>query len=135
MTNWTCPTCDRGFANPNQWHSCQVADLGEHFNRTEPHMRGSFDAIVAGLPREVRVEAVKTAIHLGARRAMFASVNVRRTHLRVGILLDRRLQHRRVERVEVLSRTRYSHGVDVWGPDDVDAELLGWLNEAYDLRS
>jgi len=133
--SWTCPSCGRGFANPNQRHSCQVSGIDEHFARTEPQVREAFDDIVAALPPDVRIEAVKTTIHLGARKAPFASVNVRRTHLRVGILLDRRLQHRRIERVEVLSKTRYAHGVDVWVPEDVDGELLGWLTEAYELRS
>ena len=132
--SWTCPSCGRSFANQNQWHSCHACGVGEHFARAEPQVREAFDAIVAALPVDVRVEAVKTAIHLRLRKALFASVNVRRTHLRVGIMLNRRLSHRRIERVEVLSKTRYAHGVDVWVPEDVDAELLAWLNEASELR-
>ncbi len=133
--SWACPNCGRRFANPGQRHSCNVSGADEHFSRAEPQVREAFDAIVAALPRDVRIETVKTTIHLSAWKAPFASVDVRRTHLRVGILLDRRLHHRRIERVEVLSKARYAHGVDVWVPEDVDAELLGWLNRAHELRS
>jgi len=127
---WNCPRCGRAFARAGQWHSCAIVDVDRHFAGRPAELRDAYQAILGGLADDVRVASVKTAIHVAAK-SVFASITVRRDHLRVGFLLDRALDSQRVTRTERLSRRVVANGVDVHHPYDVDDELLGWLAEAY----
>ena len=134
---WTCPKCKRGFSREGQSHSCRPAPtLASHFEGKPPALRQAFDRIVKALRKEgpLRVEPVATNIHLAAGSA-FASAKPQRAKMRVEFLLEKPLESGRVVKTERLSGTRYALHVDVEGPDDVDAELLGWLRAAYRLRA
>ena len=47
--------------------------------------------------------------------------------------MDRPLQGERVAKSEQVSKNRYHNEVKITSPDEVDAELIGWLKEAYVL--
>ncbi len=47
--------------------------------------------------------------------------------------MDRPLQGERVAKSEQVSKNRYHNEVKITSPDEVDAELIGWLKEAYAL--
>ena len=55
--------------------------------------------------------------------------------LDVELVLDRPLKAKRVSKLQSYGPARHVHWVPVSGPDEVDAELLGWLRESYALRS
>ena len=53
--------------------------------------------------------------------------------LRVEFLLSRSLEDPRISKTLPLSANRIAYFVDLRGPEEVDATLLGWLAEAYEL--
>lgn len=132
---WSCPRCGRSFRTRNQWHSCVVQSIDAQFEGTAPAIRATFDRLVAEVERfgPVRVDAVKTGINLAAR-AHFAGARPQRQGLRVAFLLRRRVHSGRIVSVEPLSPPWVAHAVKLRGPDEVDAELLDWLREAYELK-
>jgi len=68
--------------------------------------------------------------------ARFAGVSLRKDHMRIGFLLARVLpDHARIVQRGALGKTRMGHAVALRTKADVDAELIGWLREAYALKA
>ena len=129
---WVCPTCGRPFANRNQQHSCVAASVDEHlrgrgeravelYRRFEEAVRSCGEVILA---------PAKTRIGFQARM-IFAAVSIREDRLDGHVVLARRLEHPRFTRIESLSPRNHVHHFRFHDPADIDAEVLGWLREAY----
>ena len=133
---WKCPRCGREFAKRNQWHSCAVHSVDDHFGGKDPQLRDTFDALVSRLEdlRPFRVDAVKTSINLIGKHH-FGGVAVPRRALRLGFMLDETVGSARIARAQGLGPNRVGHSVKLYSPDDVDEELLGWLRKAHSLQS
>jgi hypothetical protein len=86
--------------------------------------------------RENRAELVSLpcCIHLAATDD-FLAVLPKRDRLEIRFTLHRRLDSPRIRACSQTSRTSYKHSIDVSQVEDIDAELLGWLREAYRLRA
>jgi hypothetical protein len=130
--SWTCPRCGRTFAREDQFHSHETEEVDGHFAGRPERLRESFDELVASLPPDVQVEALRSVIVLSARRT-FSYVVVQAKRLLVGVFLERPLDSPRVVKVDHVSAHKCGSVVHVHGPDDVDDELRGWLRQAYEL--
>lgn len=128
---WTCPTCGRRFARAGQAHSCQQRPIDFHFSDKDPSVRDLFDLLVKRLEHTgpIRVDAVKTSIHLISRHH-FGGISVRRDYLRVGFLSRRPLDSPRIVYTQVLGANRVEHVVVIRERKDIDAQLLRWLAAA-----
>ncbi len=133
---WRCPDCGREFANRNQWHSCVSVPVESHFEGRPAFLYDLFDDLVKMMEEHgpVRMDAVPSSINLGAR-AHFAGVRVATDHLRVEFILDRTLEDPRITRSEHVGKNIYAHYAKVSAKRNLDDQLLGWLAEAYRLRS
>lgn len=130
---WVCPQCTRPFANRNQAHACRpLGDLDRHFAGKDPAVRRAFDAVLAEARRlgPVTVLPQSTRIALQVRMS-FAAFAARRHWLDGHVVLARRVEHPRFRRIEEYSPRNVLHAFRLLGPDDVDAEVRGWLAEAY----
>jgi hypothetical protein len=134
-TAWRCPTCGRGFARTGQQHSCRVVALEEHLPEGDPR-RPLFDALLAAVRDEVGrcdVVSLPCCVHLAGRHD-FLAVLPRKGRLELRFTLPRALRASRVRRAEPISRTAVKHSLDIAADTDIDAELLGWVREAYHQR-
>jgi hypothetical protein len=132
---WRCPNCRRTFANRNQSHTCApLGDLEQHFAGKELCVREAFDAVLAVVdalgPVEVLAEKSRIALHV---RMSFAAFTPRRSTLPGHLVLARAVDSPRWDKVQVFSPRNVLHAITLRGPHDVDAELAGWLAEAYDV--
>jgi uncharacterized protein DUF5655 len=130
---WRCPTCGQTFVSRNMPHSCQVIELDEHFAGCEPNVRATFDALLAALPGPVTVNPTKSRISLQARMRFAAVERPRKRHFNAHLVLTRHIDSDRFTRVEFLEPYYHLHRLRLEDPEDVDAELRGWLAEAYDV--
>lgn len=105
-----------------------------HFERSAPAVAATYDAIVAEARRfgDVQEEPKKTSIHL-ARRTAFAGVAVQREALILTLKSARDIKSKRVRKREQVSAGRWHIEVRLATPDDVDAQIVGWLRRAYSL--
>jgi hypothetical protein len=106
----------------------------DHFRDKDKSLRTLYDQLLSTL-REfgpVSQEAKKTSIHLVNHSAL-AGVRVRKEYLLLNFKSDRKLKSKRLQKSEQLSSRRYHHELKLESQDDFDAELKGWLQEAYDL--
>ncbi|MGI8827878.1 MAG: DUF5655 domain-containing protein [Chloroflexota bacterium] len=78
-----------------------------------------------------REDPKRTSIHLSHEFA-FAGVHPRKEFLILNLRTERPIDSPRVRRTEQVSKNRFHNDVKLVSPDDVDAELTGWLREAYD---
>ncbi len=107
-----------------------------HFADKADEVRELYDRLVALAETfgPVEQDPKKTSIHLN-RKTAFAGVAVRRGHLVLTIKSDRPFESPRVVKSEQTSARRFHHEVKLATPRDLDAELTGWLKEAYELSA
>jgi hypothetical protein len=129
---WQCPACGRAFANRNQSHACGRHALEPHFAARDAVVRALFDAVAAAIARigPVTVLPEKTRIAFQVRMS-FAAVVPRRRWLDGHLVLARRVEHPRFRRVETFSPRNHLHVFRLERPEEVDAEFVAWLREAY----
>ena len=77
-------------------------------------------------------EPKKTSIHL-VQTLGFAGIHPRKSFLYLNLRMNRPLQGERVAKSEQVSKNRYHNEVKITSPDEIDAELIDWLKEAYAL--
>jgi hypothetical protein len=109
--------------------------IDDHFYGKNPRLRLLFQTLLKHLKRSgpLRIDAVKSTINLISLHH-FGAVSVRHDFLRVGFILDRRIQDARVSHTEQVG-TRFGHHVLVRSLNDIDARLRAWLAEAQSLQS
>ena len=129
---WRCPRCGQRFVARNMPHSCDVRTVDEHFAAASPALRAAFDAFVATAREhgDVTLNATKSRITLQARFRFAGVERPRRDHLVAHFVLTRPVRSARLSRVEYVPPSYYVHKLRLHGPEEVDAELRGWLAEA-----
>jgi len=129
---WRCARCRRSFANRNQSHSCARYTLRGHLAAKTPHAVALFRAFARLAARcgPVRVLPEKTRIAFQVRMS-FAAVTLRRDSLVGHVVLARRLEHPRFTRIQRISPRNQVHCFRLRVLDEVDDEVLAWLEEAY----
>ena len=97
-------------------------------------VRDIYDRLLAALAElgPFQEEPKKTSIHL-VRDAGFAGVHPRKSYIYLNLRTDHAIESARISKTEQVSKNRYHNEIKIASPDEVDAELLGWLAEAYAL--
>ncbi|HEX4489949.1 MAG TPA: DUF5655 domain-containing protein [Acidimicrobiia bacterium] len=130
---WTCPDCDRQFARTRQGHECAPAmTLAEYFSTGPPMEKPIFAVVLAHLESlgPVHVEPVSVGVFFKQPRN-FAQLRPMTRWIALSFSLNRRVDHRLISRKPLAHGGRYYHVVNLREPDDLDAEIKGWLSEAY----
>jgi len=79
-----------------------------------------------------REDVKKTSIHF-VRGSAFAGVQLRKQHLLLTLKAASRIKNPRISKAEQVSKNRWHLEVKLTDPKEIDAELLRWLQGAYDL--
>lgn len=129
---WTCPKCGNGFVNRNQIHSCRRLDLSVPFAGKTARIRDLFDRFRRLVESCGPVRLVPYRDRIGFMvQVRFAGAAPRARWLDVGFWLTRRISSPRILKVETISPAAHIHRVRITGPGQIDAELAGWIREAY----
>jgi hypothetical protein len=131
---WRCPACGQTFVSRNMPHSCQVVGLDAFFAGAAPALRELFDRFVDAVRASgpVTINATRSRVTLQVRMRFAGIEKPRRAHLVANFVLTRSIISPRL-RVEPLAPYYYVHRLRLREPADVDAELAGWLAEAYQV--
>lgn len=110
--------------------------IESHFEGKASIVREIYDEITKALKAfgQVIEEPKKTSIHLVNATAL-AGVATRKEYLILTIKSDSKLDSPRIHKTEQVSARRFHSEIKLASPADVDAELIGWLKEAYQLSS
>jgi len=127
---WTCPKCRKRYANRRQQHSCGRWTLAAHF-RGRPRARALLRALVAAVRAHGRftVEPQKSRITFMARMR-FLNLVPAREHLRVSLILGRRVDSKRFTAVQAFGPRCVMHTFALRDEADLDGEIRALLAEA-----
>ncbi len=106
----------------------------QHFEDRAPQLRQTYDALLR-LSRRFGVvveEPKKTSIHLVARSA-FAGVALRKSELILTIKSPTDIRSPRISKREQTSARRWHLEVRLSDSSEVDAEIEGWIGQAFEL--
>jgi hypothetical protein len=131
---WTCPRCGRRFANRNQSHTCGRWTLDHHLDGRSENVVAIVDTVLVTARALGPVEVIpeKTRIALAARMS-FAALMVRARWVDGHVVLARRLESPRFQRIETFSPSNHLHAFRLHAPEEVDEEFAAWLSEAYEV--
>jgi uncharacterized protein DUF5655 len=107
-----------------------------HFEGKAPVIHQIYDQLLKTLKQlgPVIEEPKKTSIHLVNATAL-AGVATRSDYLILTIKSDHKLTSPRVHKMEQPSAKRFHSEIKLKSPIDIDAELIGWLKDAYALSA
>ena len=106
----------------------------QHFEGRSPQVLEIYDNIVAA-SREfgpVDEDPKKTSIHLN-RKSAFAGIAARKDCLILTIKATGDIDSPRVSKREQASANRWHHEIKITSPDEIDAEIIGWLWDSYEI--
>lgn len=106
------------------------------FAKSEPIVETTYEALLraVGPFGTLRVEEKKTSIHLCCKSS-FAGVHPRRSAVLLNVRSAGPIKNLRIRKTERVSAIRFHNELLVRSPQEVDAELVGWLKEAYALSA
>jgi hypothetical protein len=110
--------------------------VNSHFEGKDPVVNRIYDHLLKHSRRfgPVQEDPKKTSIHL-VNVTAFAGVATRKGAIILTIKSDRKLASARIHKSEQTSARRFHHEVKLTAASDVDAELIGWLKDAYALSA
>jgi hypothetical protein len=106
--------------------------LAEYFSTGPDRERPIFEVVMRHLETlgPVHVEPVSVGIFLKRART-FVELRPLQRWVAMSFSLAHPVQHPRITRKVLPYHGRYYHVANLRGPEDVDAQLRGWLTEAY----
>ena len=107
--------------------------IKDHFVGKGPTVRALYDKLLETLTSfgPIIEEPKKTSIHL-VRKSALAGVETCKSYLLLNIKADHKIESpRRIVKTDQPSANRFHHKVKIESLGDFDAELRGWLKEAY----
>ncbi len=133
---WICPDCKKEFRNKNQEHSCARVPIDDHFKNKPGQIRMIFDRLMQEAHQfgDISVNPVKTSIQVKAG-ATFLSVRTKRDRVEIEFQLGREIAKLPITRSFRISKNRVLHTAVLERFDQVNKELVGWLQESYELIS
>jgi hypothetical protein len=131
---WTCPKCGAKFVSANMSHSCGRFALGALFAKSDPHvfwLFQKFRTMVRACGRSTMIPQKTRVVFMVRMR--FAGATVWKSHLRVGLILDRRLPpDARLVEIESFGPRCHGHYFKIERAGQLDASFAAFVCEAYD---
>ncbi len=105
-----------------------------HFERSSANVWATYRAIVLAAKQlgPVHEDPKNTSIHL-VRKTAFGGVAVQKAALVLTLKAANDIRSKRVRRRERVSKNRWHLEIRLERPEEVDAEVREWLQEAYSL--
>jgi hypothetical protein len=106
---------------------------GQYADR--PHLRPVLDMVLAALPAlgPVTVQARKSCVSLVSPRRTFAAVQpTTKSRVDLGLRLDNVEPAGRLQAARNIASGTINLRIALTGPDDIDQEVISWLQRAYD---
>lgn len=107
------------------------------FAKSGPAAATVYAALVQALKLlgRVGVEVKTASVHLTGAKSAFAGAHPRKTGVLLNVRTKTKIASKRIKRVEQVSANRFHNELLLTSPSDIDAELLSWLREAYELSA
>jgi hypothetical protein len=132
---WSCPKCGRQFKRRGQTHSCRQFSIKQHFE-SKPEGKLLYENFKRAVKKRVgafKIESLECCIHF-VSTFTFAAVKIFKDKIRVDFSLGRKINNKRINQFQQLSANRYLYFIDIGIADEIDEELIEWIQEAQDKK-
>jgi hypothetical protein len=131
---WRCPKCKRIFKRAKQQHSCTIHPVEKHFERKE-YAKEIYNHLKRVIKKKIRpfiVESLPCCIHFVTKDAYtFAAVYGLKDKIRLHLVSGELPKGVCVKEFSKLSSSRYLYSIDVASKDEIDAELVKRIRQAF----
>ncbi len=132
---WICPGCGRIFEKTKQPHSCHKIPLEQHFKNKEK-AKEIFDNLVSQINSKIgkcQIISLPCCIHLFGKYDFLAALP-KKDRLEIRFGLERELDSPRLKISIPTSAKYFKNCIDLIEKEEVDGEIIKWLDEAYHLK-
>ena len=135
MELWTCPKCGRQFERKGQMHSCKLFPLENHFKGKDRSkiLYEKFKDSVKDRLGDFKIESLECCIHF-VGTFTFVAIKILENKIVVDFSLDHSLEKERANKNMQLSTHRYLYNIEIKDENDIDDELMEWVEEAYSIK-
>jgi hypothetical protein len=136
MELWTCPKCGRRFERKGQMHSCKLFPLDDHFKGKDRSktLYEKFRFSVKNRLGDFKIESLECCIHF-VGIFTFVAVKIFKDKIVIDFSLDRSLEKERANKNIQMSAHRYLYNIEIRDENDIDDELMEWIEEAYSIKN
>jgi hypothetical protein len=109
--------------------------LEKHFEH-KPVGRLLYEVLRKAVKRRVgafKIESLECCIHF-VSTFTFAAVKIYKDKIWVDFSLSRKIKSKRIIQSVQMSANRHLYAVDITNEDDIDEELMEWIQEAHDKK-
>jgi hypothetical protein len=132
---WTCPKCGRIFEKAAQPHSCQRIPLEKHFSNKEL-AKDLFDFLFYEINATIgpcQIVSIPCCIHLFGKYDFLAALP-KKDRLEVRFAYSQVIESQRISQYVSMSAKIYKICLDVYNHEDINPELIAWLDQSYHLK-
>ncbi len=131
---WTCPECKRVFARNKQAHSCQSYNLNPLFAKSNSEVRDLYDKLILLLEKFGPIDIRVSQYHISIRNlSTFLNIVPEKTHLTLSFVRDEALDEFPIYSNYQRSKNRWSNSIKIESEEEIDEQLINWLNDAYKI--
>ncbi|HWB25016.1 MAG TPA: DUF5655 domain-containing protein [Chitinophagaceae bacterium] len=132
---WTCPKCGRSFKRAEQNHACKLVDKEDLFKKRPAVLKALYKKIfdIVKTFGEFREETVLPDVIFFKTRSTFLGLKVKKEWLEVEFFLDHLENVPPVAKFLQTSKHRVVHLVKIDDESDIDAQLVNWMRQSYQL--
>ncbi len=132
---WTCPTCGRRFQRTGQTHVCDTTTVEDHLRDKDAAVVAIFHAFSQAVQDAGPFEysPIKAQVGFRGRKRIFAGVRLAGRGLEGYLDLPRSVDSSRFRNVSPYTRRLFVHRFVLTSVDQLDAEFIGWIHEAYQV--
>ncbi|MBN1168912.1 hypothetical protein JXA63_03390 [Candidatus Woesebacteria bacterium] len=132
---WMCARCGRIFKKKGQPHSCKKVTLEKHFKKKE-EARRLFDHLLDQIDKKVgkvKIITIPCCIHLYGNYDFLAALP-KKDRLEIRFALDREIKSSRLKTSVPMSKKVFKNCFDIKSKEEIDKELLEWIEDSYHLK-
>lgn len=132
---WDCPECGRIFKKTKQPHSCNKIPMEQHF-KNKDKAKVLFDYLVKQINSKIdscQIISIPCCVHLFGKYDFLAALP-KKEKLEIRFILNRKLDSQRLKQSVPVSLKYFKNCIDINRVEEIDEELLKWINEAYHLK-
>ena len=126
----------RTFSRNKQAHSCEIHDINSIFHDKPPEIHNLYNALVSRVKELglMEVHVAKWNITLRSQ-STFMSIFPEKKDLVLAIIRNEPLDDFPVYQSYQSSKKRWINHVKIETIEEIDAQLLGWIEDAYKICS
>lgn len=129
---WFCPDCQQSFKNKNQSHSCESTSIDSHIEKSISEVKDCFNLLRKHiLTFQETSESITPSAILYSVNSTFLAIKPKKNWLDIEFVLPTLYDEFPIHKTVKASKNRYAHFIRIETIDEIDEQLLKWLNDAY----